>query len=141
MLDMGFEPQIMKILIDVRPDRQTVMTRITTGIAYSSVSLVYKKEKCDEINESEKVLLSILTCKVRILVATDLASRGLDVHDITHVFNFDFPRNIEEYVHRVGRTGRAGRTGEAVTLVTRSDWRVASELIDILERANQKQPN
>lgn len=46
--------------------------------------------------------------KVRILVATDLASRGLDVHDITHVFNFDFPRNIEEYVHRVGRTGRAG---------------------------------
>lgn len=46
--------------------------------------------------------------RVRILVATDLASRGLDVHDITHVFNYDFPRNIEEYVHRVGRTGRAG---------------------------------
>lgn len=53
--------------------------------------------------------LSVLILgKVRILVATDLASRGLDVHDITHVFNFDFPRNIEEYVHRVGRTGRAG---------------------------------
>lgn len=46
--------------------------------------------------------------RVRILVATDLASRGLDVHDITHVFNYDFPRNVEEYVHRVGRTGRAG---------------------------------
>lgn len=46
--------------------------------------------------------------RVRILIATDLASRGLDVHDITHVFNYDFPRNIEEYVHRVGRTGRAG---------------------------------
>lgn len=46
--------------------------------------------------------------RVRILVATDLASRGLDVIDITHVFNYDFPRNIEEYVHRVGRTGRAG---------------------------------
>lgn len=46
--------------------------------------------------------------RVRILIATDLASRGLDVQDITHVFNFDFPRNIEEYVHRVGRTGRAG---------------------------------
>lgn len=50
----------------------------------------------------------LIVGKVRILVATDLASRGLDVHDITHVFNFDFPRNIEEYVHRVGRTGRAG---------------------------------
>jgi len=46
--------------------------------------------------------------RVRILVATDLASRGLDVHDITHVFNYDFPRNVEEYVHRIGRTGRAG---------------------------------
>ena len=45
--------------------------------------------------------------KVRILIATDLASRGLDVHDVTHVYNYDFPRNIEEYVHRVGRTGRA----------------------------------
>lgn len=52
--------------------------------------------------------LSPLPGRVRILVATDLASRGLDVHDISHVFNYDFPRNIEEYVHRVGRTGRAG---------------------------------
>ena len=43
---------------------------------------------------------------VKILVATDVASRGLDVKDITHVFNYDFPRNTEEYVHRVGRTGR-----------------------------------
>lgn len=50
----------------------------------------------------------LLSGRVKILVATDLASRGLDVHDITHVFNFDFPRNIEEYVHRIGRTGRAG---------------------------------
>ena len=53
-------------------------------------------------------VLMPLAGNVRILVATDLASRGLDVSDITHVFNFDFPRNIEEYVHRVGRTGRAG---------------------------------
>jgi len=58
--------------------------------------------------KSHSVLVVLNLGKVRILVATDLASRGLDVHDITHVFNFDFPRNIEEYVHRVGRTGRAG---------------------------------
>lgn len=57
---------------------------------------------------SHSLFVVLILGKVRILVATDLASRGLDVHDITHVFNFDFPRNVEEYVHRVGRTGRAG---------------------------------
>ncbi|KAF1443055.1 putative ATP-dependent RNA helicase DDX43, partial [Spheniscus demersus] len=215
MLDMGFEPQIMKILIDVRPDRQTVMTSATwpdgvrrlaksylknpmivyvgtldlaaVNTVEQRVIVITEEEKrtfmqyfIDSMKPKDKVIIFVgkkLTAddlasdfglqgipvqslhgnreqcdreqalddfrkgKVRILVATDLASRGLDVHDITHVFNFDFPRNIEEYVHRVGRTGRAGRTGEAVTLVTKNDWRVASELIEILERANQVVPN
>lgn len=93
-----------------------------------------------EQSDREKALENFKTGKVRILIATDLASRGLDVHDITHVYNYDFPRNIEEYVHRVGRTGRAGRTGMSITLITRNDWRVATELINILERANQNIP-
>ena len=50
-------------------------------------------------------LALVSTGEVRILIATDVASRGLDVKDISHVFNMDFPRNTEEYVHRVGRTG------------------------------------
>lgn len=54
-----------------------------------------------------------------------------------HIFNFDFPRNIEEYVHRVGRTGRAGKRGESISLFTRSDWGSARELISILEEADQ----
>jgi ATP-dependent RNA helicase DDX43 len=77
---------------------------------------------------------------VRILIATDLASRGLDVQDITHVYNYDFPQNIEEYVHRVGHTGRAGKTGMSITLITRNDWSVDTELINILKRANQSIP-
>lgn len=56
-----------------------------------------------------------------------------------HIFNFDFPRNIEEYVHRIGRTGRAGKSGESISLVTRKDWGSAAELIKILEEANQVQ--
>ncbi|XP_075454133.1 putative ATP-dependent RNA helicase DDX43 [Ascaphus truei] len=214
MLDMGFEPQIMKILIDIRPDRQTIMTSATwpdgvrrlaksylkdplmvyvgtldlaaVNTVEQRVFIIPEEEKraftlhfIDSLKPKDKVLIFVgkkiivddlasdfslqgiavqslhgnrEQCDreqalddfkkgiVRILVATDLASRGLDVHDITHVFNFDFPRNIEEYVHRIGRTGRAGRTGESVTLVTRKDWKVASELISILERANQEVP-
>ena len=67
-------------------------------------SLHGDREQCDR----EEALRDFKDSRVRILVATDLASRGLDVIDITHIFNYDFPRNIEEYVHRVGRTGRAG---------------------------------
>ncbi|CAG2068438.1 unnamed protein product, partial [Timema podura] len=91
------------------------------------------REQCDR----EQALKDLETGDVRILVATDVASRGLDIMDVTHIFNVDFPRNIEEYVHRVGRTGRAGKTGEAISLFTREDWSQAHELIVILEEANQ----
>ncbi|XP_014875603.1 putative ATP-dependent RNA helicase DDX43 isoform X1 [Poecilia latipinna] len=214
MLDMGFEPQILKILLDIRPDRQTVMTSATwpTGVrrlaksylknpmmvyvgtldlaavntVQQTLEIVKEEEKkmyvfdfirnmqpqdkvlifvgkkitADDLSSDmslqgiavqclhgdreqssrEEALRDFKESRVRILVATDLASRGLDVHDITHVFNYDFPRNIEEYVHRVGRTGRAGRSGAAVTLLTRDNWRMAAELISILERAGQDVP-
>lgn len=55
--------------------------------------------------------------------------------------NYDFPRNIEEYVHRVGRTGRAGRTGVSLSFFTREDWGSAAELIGILEEAHQEVPD
>ncbi|NYH20497.1 hypothetical protein GGD41_007839 [Paraburkholderia bryophila] len=55
--------------------------------------------------------------RVRVLVATDVAARGIDIPGITHVFNYDLPKFAEDYVHRIGRTGRAGRTGTAVSLV------------------------
>ncbi len=59
--------------------------------------------------------------KFRILVATDVAARGIDVQSITHVINFDLPRNIEDYVHRIGRTGRAGAKGTALSFASRRD--------------------
>uniref|UniRef100_A0A915LBW6 Helicase C-terminal domain-containing protein n=1 Tax=Romanomermis culicivorax TaxID=13658 RepID=A0A915LBW6_ROMCU len=58
--------------------------------------------------DREQALSDIKCGRVKILIATDVASRGLDIVDITHVFNYDFPRHMEEYIHRVGRTGRAG---------------------------------
>ncbi len=61
--------------------------------------------------------------KIKLVVATDIAARGLDVEDLTHVFNYDLPDNSETYIHRIGRTGRAGKTGKAISLVEPSDRR------------------
>lgn len=59
--------------------------------------------------------------KLKLLVASDVAARGLDIPDVSHVFNFDVPIHAEDYVHRIGRTGRAGRSGKAFTIVTKAD--------------------
>lgn len=215
MLDMGFEPQIRKLLLDIRPDRQTIMTSATWPPGVRRLAQSYmknpvqvyvgtldlaathtvtqqievideedkymrvmnfvknmgpndkaiifcgRKTRADDLSsefvlsginctslhgdreqaDREQALEDIKTGDVRILIATDVASRGLDIEDITHVVNYDFPRNIEEYVHRVGRTGRAGRSGISLSFFTRSDWAVATELIKILEEAEQDVPD
>ena len=71
--------------------------------------------------------------EVDLLVATDVAARGLDIKDVPAVFNYDVPFNPEDYIHRIGRTGRAGASGLAVTLVTRSDQRSMAELEKLLK--------
>lgn len=74
-----------------------------------------------------------------ILVATDVAARGLDVKDLKHVINFDFPNNVEDYVHRIGRTGRGGESGFAYTFFEgRTDKKNAKDLVDLLADAGQE---
>lgn len=68
-------------------------------------------------NQRQRALDLFKTNKVRVLLATDIASRGLDISGVTHVVNFDMPETYEDYVHRIGRTGRAGNKGVALTLV------------------------
>ena len=65
---------------------------------------------------------------IRLLVASDVAARGLDIPDVSHVFNYDVPSHAEDYVHRIGRTGRAGKTGTAFTLATREDAKYLSAI-------------
>jgi len=72
-------------------------------------------------NERERVLGAARRGELRYLVATDVAARGIDISHVTHVINFDFPENVESYIHRTGRTGRAGRTGTAISLVAAKD--------------------
>ncbi|MDD9197137.1 DEAD/DEAH box helicase [Aliivibrio sp. S3MY1] len=70
----------------------------------------------------------------KILVTTDVASRGLDLTSVTHVINFDMPKHMEEYVHRVGRTGRAGKKGTAISLVGPKDWESFKRIENFLQK-------
>ncbi len=71
--------------------------------------------------------------KIQLLVASDVAARGLDIPDVSHVFNFDVPIHAEDYVHRIGRTGRAGREGNAFTLVSKPDTKHLHAIQDLIK--------
>ena len=70
--------------------------------------------------------------KIKLLVCSDVAGRGLDIQGVSHVFNFDVPNNAESYVHRIGRTGRAGRAGIAITLVTSEDSKYLDAIVSLI---------
>jgi superfamily II DNA/RNA helicase len=84
-------------------------------------------------DERLKSLAAFKRGEVDLLVATDVAARGLDIADLPAVFNFDVPFNAEDYVHRIGRTGRAGASGLAVTLVTRDDTRLIGDIEKLIK--------
>ncbi len=83
----------------------------------------------------EQALAEFKEGKYRILIATDVAGRGIHVDDVAHVINYDLPLEPEDYVHRIGRTGRAGSTGKATTLATHRDERLVQQIERILGRS------
>ena len=72
--------------------------------------------------------------QVQLLVCSDVAARGLDIPDVSHVINYDPPHHAEDYVHRIGRTGRAGKSGEALTIVSRADQRAVADIEKLIAR-------
>ncbi|XBW38698.1 hypothetical protein QEN19_004286 [Hanseniaspora menglaensis] len=90
--------------------------------------------------ERDWVLENFKNGRLSILIATDVAARGLDVKGIEYVFNYDMPGNIEDYVHRIGRTGRAGKSGTAITFFEDASKHMARKMIQILKDANQEVP-
>ncbi|KAK8381100.1 hypothetical protein O3P69_008172 [Scylla paramamosain] len=213
MLDMGFEPQIRKIVDQIRPDRQTLMWSATwpkevrnlaedflkdyIQLNVGSLSLAANHnilqivDVCQEIEKDTKlrqlleeimaekeskiivfaetkrkvddltrrmrregwpamcihgdksqqerdwVLSEFRSGRAPILVATDVAARGLDVDDVKFVINYDYPSCSEDYVHRIGRTGRSDKTGTAYTFFTADNCKQAKDLIEVLKEANQ----
>ncbi|KAH1232958.1 hypothetical protein AAZX31_09G098400 [Glycine max] len=90
--------------------------------------------------ERELALRSFKTGNTPILVATDVAARGLDIPRVAHVVNFDLPNDIDDYVHRIGRTGRAGKMGLATAFFNEGNLNLAKSLADLMQEANQEVP-
>ena len=104
-------------------------TRVATGeLANELAQRGYSAETLNgDLSQDARirVLNRFRNDQVTVLVATDVAARGLDIDDVSHVFNFDLPTDPEMYVHRIGRTGRAGKTGIAISLITpKEQWRL-----------------
>lgn len=85
-------------------------------------------------SKRNRIVSDLRSGKFDIVVATDVAARGLDLPNISHVFNYDLPRQVEDYVHRIGRSGRAGRTGIAINLCSRDDRRQFGNIARYLKR-------
>lgn len=85
-------------------------------------------------SKRNRIVSDLRSGRFDIVVATDVAARGLDLPNITHVFNYDLPRQVEDYVHRIGRSGRAGRTGIAINLCSRDDRRQFGNIARYLKR-------
>ena len=94
------------------------------------------------MNQHERIasLESFKSGITPLLVATDVAARGLDIPNVEHVINYTFPLTIEDYIHRIGRTGRGGKSGKALTFFTNEDKAHAGELIRVLKDAEQPVP-
>jgi ATP-dependent RNA helicase RhlE len=105
-------------------ERVLVFTRTKRGADRLSHILEKRSHKASRIHgdrsqaQREAALRGFKNGQTRVLVATDVAARGIDIDSVSHVINYDVPEAAEDYVHRIGRTGRAGQTGRAITLVS-----------------------
>jgi len=129
-----------RVLIFAKMKRTTEqLERQLRGIGVNAMSLHGDKEQ-----RQREFILTKFKKEAMVLIATDVAARGLDVKELEVVINYDFPMQIDDYVHRVGRTGRAGNKGEAFTILTQQEIQVtpyvASQLVGILEKSKQVVP-
>jgi ATP-dependent RNA helicase DeaD len=125
---------LQPILEVENPTAALIFVRTKHGAAELTSRLQEAGQSVDEyhgnLNQSqrERLLQRFRDGKVKLVVATDIAARGLDVEDMTHVINFDLPDNAETYIHRIGRTGRAGKTGKAIAILDPIDRRMLRQI-------------
>jgi ATP-dependent RNA helicase DDX5/DBP2 len=130
------KPRGTKAIIFAGTKRMCDQLSYTVGREFNAIAIHGDKRQ----QERDAALASFKAGRNPVLVATDVAARGLDVKDVEMVINYDFPNGVEDYIHRIGRTGRAGATGEAYTLFTSNDSKYARELSQVLSEAGQQVP-
>ncbi|MGG4143228.1 DEAD/DEAH box helicase [Paenibacillus algorifonticola] len=125
--DRGRERAVMQLIEQHNPYLAVIFCRTKVRAKKLNAALQDKGIPSDELHgdltqaKREQVMKRFRDAKLQILVATDVAARGLDVEGVTHVYNYDVPQDSEIYIHRIGRTGRAGQRGTAVTLSSPHD--------------------
>ncbi|XP_077293860.1 ATP-dependent RNA helicase vasa [Arctopsyche grandis] len=126
------------IFVETKRSADFIAVYVAESLKYRATSIHGDRLQ----RERETALSEFKSGKCNILVATAVAARGLDIKDVAHVINFDLPKTIDEYVHRIGRTGRVGNRGRATSFYDPSfDSFLASDLIKILEQADQPIPD
>jgi len=125
--------------LEARSGSIIVFIKTKFGADKMAIKLAKLGHKADALhgdlrqNKRERVIENFRNQKTRILVATDIAARGLDIAHVEHVINYDLPQAPEDYIHRIGRTGRAGAEGKALNFLTRADaekWRAIQYLLN-----------
>ncbi|MBV5257580.1 DEAD/DEAH box helicase [Synechococcus moorigangaii CMS01] len=125
---------LLPILEMANPESAIIFVRTKRTASELTNELLEAGQSADEYhgdlnqNQREKLVRRFKEGKIKMIVATDIAARGLDVENLSHVINFDLPDNTESYIHRIGRTGRAGKTGTAIALVEPSDRRLLRQI-------------
>lgn len=141
--DRGKLDTLCRLIDEFRPYLAIVFCRTKRRVSALNTDLLARGYNSDELHgdltqgKRERVMKAFRSAKLQILVATDIAARGIDVEGITHVINYDIPDDAESYIHRIGRTGRIGNLGMAITLVTPRDVD-ALALIERKIKANLK---
>ncbi|HRH64994.1 MAG TPA: DEAD/DEAH box helicase [Bacteroidia bacterium] len=139
-------PLLTKILTEKNLPSVLIFAGTKSGVKALERELQQKKLPAKAIHsdlsqdERENVLLSFRSRNTKILVATDILSRGIDIDNIGLVLNYDVPGDAEDYVHRVGRTARAESTGEAITFINEKDQRKFAMIEQLIEREIPKYP-
>lgn len=118
LLELLLQPRFTRVLVFVR--LKDGANRLTQALQAAKISVV-KLHSSRTQEQRLKALQDFKDGKVRVLVATDIVARGIDIDGVSQVVNYDFPVNSEDYVHRIGRTGRAEAQGEAISLVPKGD--------------------